>query len=124
MNIDEKIKQALGEDAARYDDILNNKPGMFSLVMRSYQGGMGVWMWLVTGLIFAITGLMVWTGYRFINAPVVDERVYWGVWFTMLLLLQLGLKLWTWMEVHRNSVLREIKRLEIAVRTLADKSPD
>ncbi len=64
---------------------------------------------------------MIWAGYEFITAANVDERVFAGVWLVVTLGMQIGLKQWTWMEVNRGSLLREIKRLEVAVVKLSSK---
>ena len=68
--------------------------------------------------IAVMTVALIWCGYQFFMAESVDQRVFWGVWFVITINAQGMLKLWSWMEMNRNSVIREIKRLEIAVSKL------
>jgi len=51
----------------------------------------------------------------------VDARIFSGVWLIVTLAVQIALKQWTWMEVNRTSLLREIKRLEVSVVKLSSK---
>lgn len=64
---------------------------------------------------------MLWAFYQFLVADSVDDRVFWGVLFVSALTAQIAMKLWSWMEINRNSVLREIKRVELAVARLDQK---
>jgi hypothetical protein len=67
---------------------------------------------LLTLVFFALT---VWCIVRFAGAADVDERLLWGLGALMGIHAVSMLKLWFFMEMNRNSVLREIKRLEIAL---------
>ena len=76
-------------------------------------------------LLFVAT---VFCAVRFLGAETVPEMIRWGAggfvcWFGVAYL-----KLWTWLELERHAVTREIKRLELQVAHLAaslqaDKAP-
>ncbi|MEX0741013.1 MAG: DUF6768 family protein [Pseudohongiella sp.] len=118
MNIDEKIRHELRNDSADLDALLTDQQGMFAMVGNTFKGGLGRWMVLVFIVILLVTAAMLWCGYEFVVADTLDARIYWGVWFIVTLMAQVAMKQWSWMEARRISVLREIKRVEIAVDRL------
>jgi len=121
MNIDEKIKQELENEAEQFDELLNHNQGMISLSASALKGGLGNWLIVVFVIILIVSGFMIWFGYRFYVADNVDARVFWGVWFVAALGSQIALKQWVWMETNRVSLLREVKRVEVAVAKLTSK---
>jgi len=73
---------------------------------------------LVVVLVFAFMGLMVYSAVRFFDATEVKDLILWAVLFMYGSLAVAMLKLWTWMDMHKNSVTREIKRLEVQMARL------
>ena len=73
---------------------------------------------LVVVLVFAFMGLMVYSAVRFFDATEVKDLILWAVLFMYGSLAVAMLKLWTWMDMHKNSVTREIKRLELQMARL------
>lgn len=122
MNIDEKIKQDLLNDSPDYEEIAKDKEGMFDLVFGSFKGGMGRWVIIVNIVTLIATGVMIWTGYEFFTSEVVSDQIFWGVCLLLAVFAQVALKQWLFMEMNRSSLMREIKRVEIAVAHLAAKS--
>ncbi|MEP1740710.1 MAG: DUF6768 family protein [Kangiellaceae bacterium] len=122
MNIDEKIKQDLLNDSPNYEEIAQDKEGLFDLVFGSFRGGMGRWVIAVNVFTLLATGIMIWTGYEFFISEVVRDQIFWGVCLLLAVFAQVALKQWLFMEMNRSSLMREIKRVEIAVAHLAAKS--
>ncbi|WP_237132320.1 DUF6768 family protein [Pseudohongiella sp. O18] len=118
MNLDNRIKNELESDAAEIDKAMAEKEGLIQFAASPFKGGLRHWMVVAYVAIAVLTVVLIWCGYRFFMAESVDQRVFWGVWFVMTVNAQGMLKLWSWMEMNRNSVIREIKRLEIAVGKL------
>ena len=116
MSIDENIKQE--SEAERVDSIIDDNQGMFNLAIAPFKGSLGKWMVLVSSIILIVTAFMILAGIMFFSSKDIDGRIFWGVWFVVLVIAQVGLKQWTWMEIHRNSLLREIRRLECSVERL------
>ena len=73
---------------------------------------------LVVVLVFSFMGLMVYSAVRFFDATEVKDLILWAVLFMYGSLAVAMLKLWTWMDMHKNSVTREIKRLELQMARL------
>ena len=118
MNIDEKIKAELEAELTDTSSDSAHNQGMFTIVSSAYKGSLRRWMIVVSAVTLAVTAIMFWTGYEFVDANTVDERLFWGTWFILSFVAQVSLKQWTWMEMNRNSVIRELKRLESAVEQL------
>jgi len=59
---------------------------------------------------------MAW---RFLNAPEVESMLRWGAGSALAFAGLALVKVWFWMELQKNAVVREIKRLELRVAGLA-----
>lgn len=113
MNIDEKIKKELSEQATEIDEILAEEKGLFDFVMGSFRSNLKGWFVLINIIIGLNTLVMFWTGYNFFNSLVVTDQVFWGVCFLSSLIFQVAGKQWIWAEMTRTSMVREIKRVEL-----------
>lgn len=122
MNIDEKIKHDLQNDSPDFDDIAQDKDGLFDLVFGSFKGSMGRWVIFANIFTLIATGFMLWTGYEFFTSTVQQQQTFWGVCLLLSVFAQVALKQWLFMEMNRSSLMREIKRVEVAVARLAAKN--
>lgn len=123
MSIDKKIQDALRSESEDLEAIVNHDPGLFTMLTNSFRGSMARWMYIssVFALFFSVA--FIWCGYEFYVAEELMERVFWGVCFLAGLFIQALIKLWTFMEVNRNSLIREMKRLELLIsRALAEEA--
>lgn len=118
MNIDERIKQELENENKQLDEILAQDPGLFTMLGATLKGGLKRWVILINVITLLVTGFMFWSGYHFFVAQNLDDRVFWGVILIVLGMMQISLKEWLFSEMRRNSILREIKRLELAIEQL------
>jgi hypothetical protein len=108
-NIDEKIKAALqrqGEAAA-------DEPNLAEEVITAFRGRHRLIHGVMLVVSLAFLALTVWAGFRFQAAEVVREQVLYGaIGFAALLFISF-IKVWFWLEMHTNRVLRELKRVEL-----------
>jgi len=119
MNIDEKIQQELKNESKQLDEILAHEPGIFKMLENAFKGSLGLWMVIVGLVTFVITLIMFWAGYHFFfEQGNIGFRLHWGVVFLFAAMVQIALKMWSFMEMNRQSMLREVKRLELAVDKL------
>lgn len=121
MNIDERIKKELESENEQLDKILAHEPGLFNQVAGIFKGSMKGWVIMVNISIMIVTGLMFWSGYEFFTAQNVDDRIFWGVLVVVTLTAQVSLKEWLFSEMRRNTLMREIKRLELSIEHLQEK---
>lgn len=119
-NIDQLIKEALTEDEQAlfnsYDEqnMLQKFGGLF-------QGKM---KWLnAMGMVvqFIMFGLAIYLGYRFFNTTDMVEMIQFGFGTGLLMMAVTGIKFFQFMEINKNAVIREIKRMELQVSLLAGK---
>jgi hypothetical protein len=118
MNLDDKIKQALQMDTKEIEQVLRKEDGLYGQLFGIFRGRM--MFWNIYGLVLAIVTavLMFWSGYNFYISESLDDRLFWGVILLALWTGTMGLKIWFWLEMNRNSTSREIKRLELVIAQL------
>ncbi len=120
QEIDALIEQALSEDEAAFYHELDELPIM-EQVADLYKGRM---RWLAIGsmiVMVVLFGLGIYCTVKFFQAIEIREMMSWGfgAWFCMLAVM--ANKFWQWMEMQKNQVLREIKRVELQIGMLAGK---
>ena len=120
MNIDDKIKQELEQEAQQLDAMLAGQPGIFNMLANAYKGALGGWVVVVTLVALVVTGVLCWAGYEFFMTKVdfIGPKLYWGVILTIAIIILIALKMWVFMEMNRQSTVREIKRLELMIERL------
>ncbi|MDN4501703.1 hypothetical protein QX776_04790 [Alteromonadaceae bacterium BrNp21-10] len=124
MSIDDKIKNELESQASEIDNILAEEQGLADFVLGSVRSSLKGWFIVVNIVTLIVSGVMIWSGYEFVMADLVKEQIYWGVWLLVSLNAQIALKQWIWAEMSRSSIIREVKRVELAVsRQLAQLKP-
>lgn len=121
-DLDEKIRSALqdsGVDPPNYDQEETLRAQIFeSFRGRSRWMTIGVW---VESFIFF--GLMIFSAVRFYEVDSIRNLILYATLFLASLGLQVALKIWYWMLLNKNSVTREVKRLELQIATLARRLP-
>lgn len=122
MTIDSKIKQQLEDESAEIDRILNNQDdeGLLPMLASGFKGSMRKWFILINVITLLITGALFWCGYQFFIAES-ETQLFWGVLFIVCFQIQISAKQWIANEMNRSSLMREIKRLELAVCELSYK---
>ena len=115
---DDKMKRALRDES---DNIWTEveEQGLFEQaigVMRGKQKLLSVMVYIVMTAFF---GLMIYSAFRFFDAGTTQMQIAWSVCFLFSHSAIAMLKLWFWMQMDKNSIIREVKRLELQVATLA-----
>ena len=115
---DDRIRQAL---RAESDNVWKDveEQGLFEQalgVMRGKHKFLTVVANAVMVLFFAMT---VYCVVRFFGAETTRMQIVWSVGFLTSNMVVAMMKLWFWMQMDKNTVIREVKRLELQVATLA-----
>lgn len=120
-NIDKKIRQALmNEDVAVFDEF-SDEQSPFDQAMQLLKGRnrlLNLLAMFVTLIFMAVGVTCLW---RFIAAEETKELLGWAMGLAFSLSAVSMIKLWAWMEIEKNSTIREIKRLELQVAHLCKK---
>lgn len=114
--MDNKIREALAKD----EDAWIDEPGFFEQVgstFRSRQRWLVVLVWFWSFVFFV---LAVVCAFRFFGAEGVRGHVMWATIFLYSMLAVGLLKNWYWMLMNRNTLAREIKRLELQIASMRE----
>ncbi|MEM1070030.1 MAG: DUF6768 family protein [Planctomycetota bacterium] len=116
--IDEQIRSALNAEDAEMLSKYESDESLPSMMVKLYQGRRW-WINLsATVVTFVIFGVQIWCGFKFFGAETTRELIAWATGFLTLFLWIAMMKIWFWLELLRNSVTREVKRLELQVALL------
>ncbi len=122
-DIDTLITEALSREETEFYDKLG-KQSVHDLVTELF-GGRYRWLNLASiPVMIAFCAALIYCGWRFYHAPEVREMLLWGVGLFYTGAVIMAMKLWAWMEIQRNSLTREIKRVELQLAHLAGKLGD
>jgi len=122
-NIDEKISRALAadEELAGFgagDSQVSVDQSIFQELLDAFRGRQR-WLNILGAVIQLIyLCLCIWSAYRFFEAEALRDQILFATGFLACLGITMAFKIWFWMVLNRNSVLREIKRLEYQVARL------
>ncbi|SFB79847.1 DUF6768 family protein [Pseudoalteromonas denitrificans] len=121
MTIDSKIKKELENDAAEIDKILaQENGGLTSMLASGFKGSMRRWFVLINIVTVIISAALLWCAYQFFTVDS-ELQTFWGILLIVCLQLQVATKQWLFNEMSRSSLIREIKRVELAVSELEEK---
>ena len=118
--IDDLIKETLSQEEAKfYDDL--DEPTLLESFGNIFQGKnkwVTVWVMIVTLalLAFTIYALMI-----FLKADTTKELITWGVAMFASFVSIGFIKVYYWMEMNKNIMLREMKRIELQLSLLSNK---
>ncbi len=110
-DLNDKIREALkgtDNEVTFKDDgtIIEELVGMF----RGKHRGLLAFAAIMSFTLFAVA---VWTGFKCYHAEVLRTQLLWGG-ASICCMISVGLtKIYFWMEMHTNRVLREMKRIEL-----------
>jgi len=71
--------------------------------------------------VFAILGVLIYAFIQFFQAEEVKDWILYGIIILMSHTSIAMLKIWNWMQMDKNAILRETKRLELQVAMLVEK---
>ncbi len=119
-NLDDSIKQALEQEDREWFDSLA-EPSPLGQVLDSFKSRnrLMIAVSMVFGLV--MTALAFWFAYRMFQAGDVRTTVLWSAGLVFTIHGISMMKLWYFMELHKNSTIREIKRVELQVARLQSK---
>ena len=119
--LDKKIREALrAEDAELLADF-DAEPSVFEMLMETFRGKHR-WLvfltmfWTIVFMVVAVLSVV-----QFFKAEELRDMLMWAAASAFFLSGVSMMKVWYWMELNKNAVTREIKRLELQVARLAGR---
>lgn len=118
--VDRLIEESLSKSDADFYHNLDEQ-GLFRQWGGLYTGKLGKWAILVTTIQVLITLVAFWLGYKFFTVADMTLMAKYGAGMLIGVIMNGLLKQWHWMQMDKNSILLEMKRLEFQVAVLTDK---
>ncbi|ARV14621.1 DUF6768 family protein [Polaribacter sp. SA4-12] len=110
--IDQLIKETLTQEESKFYDGLEEQD-LFASVKGLFNGKL---KWMISLLFFVnfiILGFLIYSMMQFFEATTTFELIKWAAASFLCILMMSMLKLFSWMQMNKNALLREIKRLEL-----------
>jgi len=122
--LDRKIQEALRNEDAELFNELGDEPTILEMVMETFRGKHKwlTFLGIIGTLVFMV--LFVLAAIRFFQAEETRELILWAAGCIICLSAVSMMKVWYWMELNKNVVTREIKRLELQIARLASRIKD
>lgn len=125
MNKSEKefdalIQEALSKEEAKYFDEMaeQNIPEMVLGLFKGKNSWLNIVMIVVNLVVF---GIGIYTFTEMLKTESTNLKLEWMFYTLMCFLMMVLFKLWSWNQMDRNALIREIKRLEYQVSLLSKK---
>jgi hypothetical protein len=118
--IDELIKETLTrEESAFYDDL--EEQNLIGKIGEVYKGKLG-WLAAIMNVVHLLMFIaFIYCIVQFFNTEVTNELIKWASAGFLSMIAMGMLKLFIWMQMDKNDILRELKRLELQIATLTTR---
>ena len=122
-DIDQLIKDTLTQEEAKFYDDLEEQS--FLQMVFGIFSGKNSWIVIVMSIVQVIFfGLFIYCAIQFFEVQGTNELIKWGVFGTLSMMASSMLKIFSWMQMDKKAIIREIKRLELQVSSLSGKISD
>lgn len=119
-DIDKLIKETLTQEEAKFYDDLDEQNAL-QMVGGLFKGK-NKWLLVMMNIMTLVFfGLFIYCLVQFFNTETTKELLKWGLGSIIFLLGVSMLKVFAWMQMDKNAILREMKRLELQVSSLYHK---
>jgi len=122
--IDDRIRRALSPADVQAYEALGREISPFGEAIGMFRSVHGGYIWAValTGAAFVAIG--GYAGWRLMNTTDFRSMLGWALLAIFVILSLVLVKIWFWLEMQRNALVREIKRLELQIASLVALVPD
>ncbi|AXT59112.1 hypothetical protein D1816_01690 [Aquimarina sp. AD10] len=122
-DIDRLIKETLSREEAKFYDELDEQNllemigGLFKTKNR--------WLIVVMNIVNIVAFItLIYCIVQFLNTNTTDMLIKWFAAGFVCITFMIMIKLFSWMQMDKNALLREIKRLELQISSLSGKIPE
>ncbi|WP_034058169.1 DUF6768 family protein [Lacinutrix jangbogonensis] len=119
-DIDQLIKETLSQEEAKFYDALEEQ-NVLEMVFGLFKGK-NAWILIAMNIVTVVFFcLFIYCVVQFFEVEATKELIKWGLGSVIFLLGVSMLKIFAWLQMDKNAILREIKRLELQVSSLAGR---
>jgi len=122
--VDRLITESLSRDEAEFYRNLDKEENVFRMWRNIYRGGNGWLATLVTVWTLIAAVVAIYTAYNLFVLDSVPHLIRHGVILISALIMVSMLKSWAFQQMDKNTVLRELKRLEYQTAALMEQIHD
>jgi len=119
-DIDKLIKETLTQEEAKFYEELDEQ-NLFQMVGGLFYGKLKWIMILMNIVMIVLFALFIYCAIQFFGTDVTNEMIKWSVLGAFCMMAVGMLKMFAWMQMDKNGIIREIKRLELQVSILSSK---
>ncbi len=119
-NLDNAIRDALSKEDAEFLARFEQE-GPIGEVFGTFKGAWGAMNIFAAFVTFALFGVFLYCLSQMFAAAEMRVVVLWSVGAVVSMLGVSMLKMYFWMEMNKNVMLREVKRLELQIARLASR---
>ncbi len=118
--LDELIKETLSAEEAKFYEELEEK-NLFGKITEVYKGKMG-WLAILMNIMhLVIFVFFVYAVVQFFDAETTRDMLIWCSAGFLGMIMMAMLKLYVWMQMDKNDIMRELKRIELQISVLGQK---
>ena len=118
-DLDQAIRESLSSEDAELLDRLGANQALHRQVLATFAGQLrwfNIAGWIAGLVLFGAASVSAW---RFVQARELDDMLRWGAASALAFGGLALIKVWFWLELQKNAIVREVKRLEVQVASLA-----
>jgi len=118
-DLDQAIRESLSSEDTELFDRLGADQALHRQVLATFEGQLrwfNIAGWIAGFVLFGVASVSAW---RFVQAQEFDDMLRWGAASALAFAGLALIKVWFWLELQKNAIVREVKRLEVQVASLA-----
>jgi hypothetical protein len=118
-DLDHAIRESLSAEDAALFDRFGADQALHRQVLATFEGRLrwfNVAGWIAGFVLFGVACVLAW---RFVQAQDLGEMLRWGAASALAFAGLALIKVWFWLELQKNAIVREVQRLEVQVASLA-----
>ena len=119
-NLDDRIRESLATDDRELLAQMDADDSLYRDLIATFQGRMR-WMNILSSIIgFVLFGVALACAWKFTMEAEPRGMLMWAAGAALAISGTTMIKVWFWMEIQKNAIVREIKRVELQVANLAE----
>ena len=119
-DIDKLIKDTLTQEEAKFYDELEEQ-NLFQMLGGLFKGK-NTWLAIIMNIVNVIIfGLLIYCIIQSMEVEKTNDLILWVGAIILCFLTLSMIKIYMWMQIHKNAIMREMKRLELQVSSLSGR---